>query len=256
MSSRLHNARMAAARSGGRSRSRLVRNESLRRGLRVLRVLAHGEEPLTAAEVARRTDIPGPTVQRLLATLADEALAVRDADGRWRPGSGVLDLAGAGGDVAALVARAGDVLRTLADEIGETSVLTRVSLPHAAEVLLQEDSGHLLGTTPWVGRVFDPRRSVAGWVVAAELPDEEVEALGGDDAELRARWMADVARTRERGYALDVGGLEPGLTSLGVLVRSGSGAMAIGVSGPSARLTPERAAEVVPRLRAAAETLR
>lgn len=247
---------MAAARSGGRSRSRLVRNESLRRGLRVLRVLVHADEPLTAAEVARRAEIPSPTVQRLLATLADEALTVRDVDGRWRPGSGVLGLAGTGGDIAALVARAGDVLRELADEIGETTVLTRVSLPHAAEVLLQEDSGHLLGTTRWVGRVFDPRRSVAGWVVAAELPDEEVQALGGDDAALRAQWLAAVAHTRERGYALDVEGLEQGLTSLGVLVRGGSGAIAIGVSGPSARLTPARAADIVPRLHAGAATLR
>lgn len=247
---------MAAPRPSARSRPRLVRNESLRRGILVLRTLAGAEEPLTAAEVARRAEIPGPTVQRLLATLADEALATRDAEGRWRTGLGVLELAGAGGDLAAIVARAGDVLRELAAETGETTVLTHVALPYAAEVLLQEDSGHLLGTTRWVGRVFDPKESVAGWVVAAQLPEAEIDALGGDDPERQLRWVADVRRTRERGYGLDVDGLEPGLTSVGVLVRGGRAPVAIGASGPSARLTPERAVAIVPLLEAAAETLR
>jgi IclR family acetate operon transcriptional repressor len=246
---------MSARAKGTRGRSALVRNESLRRGLVVLRALARAEGGLTAAEVARRTGIPGPTVQRLLATLSDEAMAVRDADGGWRPGSGVLELAGAEGETAALVARARDVLRELADELGETALLTRVSLPHVAEILVQEDAGHLLGATSWVGRTFDAHRSVAGWVVAAELPDDEVAALGGDDPELRARWLESVERTRARGYALDVGGLETGLTSVAVLVQTGPAAMALGSAGPSARLTPRRAVRVVARLREAAAQL-
>ncbi len=246
---------MSARAKRTKAGSALVRNESLRRGLLVLRALARAEGGLTAAEVARRTGIPGPTVQRLLVTLSDEAMAVRDVDGGWRPGSGVLELAGAEGEVAALVARARDVLRELADELGETALLTRVSLPHLAEVLVQEDAGHLLGTTSWVGRTFDADRSVAGWVVAAELPDEEIAALGGDDPELRSRWLASVERTRARGYGLDVGGLETGLTSVAVLVQTGPAAMAVGSAGPSARLTPEWAGHVVERLREAAALL-
>lgn len=246
---------MSTRAKGTRTGSALVRNESLRRGLLVLRALARAEGGLSAAEVARRTGIPGPTVQRLLATLSDEAMAVRDADGGWRPGSGVLELAGAEGEVAALVARARDVLRELADELGETALLTRVSLPHVAEILVQEDAGHLLGTTSWVGRTFDAHRSVAGWVVAAELPDDEVAALGGDDPELRARWLELVERTRACGYGLDVGGLETGLTSVAVLVQTGPAAMAVGSAGPSARLTPDWAAHVVARLREAAVQL-
>ncbi len=67
------------------SRSTLVRNESLRRGLLVLRTLVRADGAVTTAEVARRTGIPGPTVARLLATLADEAMATRDADGGYIP---------------------------------------------------------------------------------------------------------------------------------------------------------------------------
>ena len=64
---------------------------------------------------------------------------------------------------------------------------------------MQEDADRLLGATDWVGRTFDARRSVAGWAVAAELDDGDVEEMGSEDAEARARWVADVAETRVAG---------------------------------------------------------
>lgn len=232
----------------------LVRNESLRRGLLVLRALAGAGQPITAAELARQTGIPGPTVARLLVTLEDEAMAARDADGGWRPGAGIAELAGAEGELATLVAGAGTVLRKLANATGETALLSRVLLPDVSEVLVQEDADRLLGATDWVGRTFDAHRSVAGWVVAAELDDEDVAAMGGDAPEERSRWAADVAETRSRGYAVDVGGLEAGLTSIAVVVPGGLG-LAVGMAGPSERLTPARAARMIPRLRKTADTL-
>lgn len=237
-------------------RSSLVRNESLRRGLLVLRVLVRADGPLSAAEIARRTEIPVPTVARLLATLADEAMAARGADGGWHPGPAVAELAGTDGGVAAMVARAGEVLRELANETGESALLTQVRLPDTAEALVQEDADRLLGATRWVGRVSDPRHSVAGWVVAATLDQGVAASLGGEDAAARKQWMTNVARTRSLGYAVDVDGLEAGLTSLAVAVPSESvRGMAVGMAGPSARLTPERVPLVVPLLHRAARTL-
>ena len=232
----------------------LVRNESLRRGLLVLRALAAAGSPITAAELARRTGIPGPTVARLLVTLEDEAMAIRDAGGGWRPGTGIAELAGADGGIAAVVAAAGEVLRELANATGETALLTRVRLPDVSEVLVQEHADRLLGATDWVGRTFDARRSVAGWVVAAELDHDVVEGMGGDGDE-GAGWIADVEATRARGYAIDVGGLEDGLTSVAVILRAGVSGLAVGMAGPSARLTPKRAERMIPRLRKAAREL-
>ena len=232
----------------------LVRNESLRRGLLVLRALARAGSPITAAELARQTGIPGPTVARLLVTLEDDGMAARDTGGGWRPGAGIAELAGAAGELATLVAGAGTVLRSLANKTGETALLSRVLLPDVSEVLVQEDADRLLGATDWVGRTFDAHRSVAGWVVAAELDDDDVAEMGSEDAEMRERWLADVAETRSRGYAVDVGGLEAGLTSIAVVVPGGLG-LAVGMAGPSARLTPKRAATMIPRLRKAAAAL-
>lgn len=232
----------------------LVRNESLRRGLSVLRVLAGAGEPITAAELARQTAIPGPTVARLLATLEDEAMAVRDAGGGWRPGGGIAELAGADGGLAAVVAGAGEILREVAEDTGETALLTRVQLPETSEVLVQADADRLLGATDWTGRPFEARRSVAGWIVAAGLDDATVEEMGGEDAEARTQWASLVRETRERGYGLDVDGLEAGLTSVAVLV-PGTLSLAVGMAGPSVRLTPARAARLVPRLRKAAIAL-
>ena len=233
----------------------LVRNESLRRGLLVLRALSAAGHPITAAELTRQTGIPGPTVARLLVTLEDETMAVRDAGGGWRPGPGIAELAGADGGLAALVAGAREVLRKVANETGETALLTRVRLPDVSEVLVQEDADRLLGATDWVGRTFDARRSVAGWAVAADLDDAAVAGMGGDDEDDSARWVADVEATRTRGYALDVDGLEDGLTSVAVVLRTGVPGLAVGMAGPSARLTPTRAERLIPCLREAARQL-
>ena len=100
----VHNAAMSPRASA--NDSTLVRNESLRRGLTVLRALAGAGRPITAAELTRQTGIPGPTVARLLVTLEDETLAVRDAGGGWRPGR-ALRTRGADGGLAALVAGRG-----------------------------------------------------------------------------------------------------------------------------------------------------
>jgi IclR family acetate operon transcriptional repressor len=237
------------------SGSALVRNESLRRGLLVLRALVRADAPVSAAEVARRTGIPGPTVARLLATLADEAMAMRDADGGWCPGPAVAELAGADSGVADMVARAGEVLRELANATGESALLTQVRLPDTAEALVQEDADRLLGATRWVGRITDPRQSVAGWVTAATLDEDAVASMGGEDPIARERWLAHVAEARSRGYAVDIDGLEAGLTSLAVSVPSAVRGMAVGMAGPSARLTPEQVLLVVPLMHRAAGAL-
>ena len=46
-------------------------------------------------------------------------------------------------------------------------------------------------------------------------------ALGGDDPDARAKWITDVGETRDRGYAVDVDGLEAGLTNVAVIVPGG-----------------------------------
>ncbi len=250
----MHNGTMSPRTSASAGSPTLVRNESLRRGLLVLRTLAAAGRPIAAAELTRQTGIPGPTVARLLVTLEDETLAVRDAGGGWRPGPGLSELAGASGGLAALVAGAGEVLRELAVDTGETALLSLVRLPDLSEVLVQEDADRLLGVTDWVGRTFDARESVAGWVVAAELDDAAVAELGGDDPDVRARWTAGVEESRTRGYAVDFDGLEAGLTSVAVIV-PGDLSLAVGMAGPSARLTPRRTERLVPRLRKTARTL-
>ena len=232
---------------------RLVRNESLRRGLLVLRAVARADSPITAAQVARAAGLPGATVARLLATLADEGMVIREAS-RWLIGPGIAELAGTDRGIVALVMRASEVLRRLAEETGESALLTRVTLPDKVEVLVQEDADRLLGVTRWVGRVFDPRRSVSGWIVAAALDEGAVTPPHGT-AEDRRDWSTGIAGARTRGYAIDVGGLEAGLTSLAVTVPAGVPGITVGVAGPSTRLTEGRIAAVVERMHAAARAL-
>ncbi|MDH4309608.1 MAG: helix-turn-helix domain-containing protein, partial [Acidimicrobiia bacterium] len=212
------------------------RNESLRRGLAVMRELALTHEPTTTAEVARATRIPAPTVNRLLATLADERMAERTDDGKWRPGPGISELAGIEGRVMVMMSRAPEILKRLAEDTGETALLTRVRLPDSSQAILEESADRFLGATGWVGRVFDARRSVAGWITAAALDDGSVQSFAGDPGDAATMFLDGVAEARQRGYGFDAGGLETGLTSIAVSVPSSVPGMTVGIAGPSSRL--------------------
>ena len=111
------------------------------------------------------------------------------------------------------------MLRELANDTGESALLTRVRLPDVSEVLVQEDADRLLGATDWVGRTFDAHRSVAGWIVAAELDDGDVRRDGWRRPRDARALGSRMSPRRDRGAtAVDVGGLEAGLTSIAVIV--------------------------------------
>jgi len=110
-------------------------SQTLDRGLRMLEVLAGGEE-LSVSDLAGRLGVSRPAVYRLSATLEQHGLVVRLDSGRLRLGLGVLALARAVTPRLAKVAI--PLLRHLAEETGATAHLT------VAEV----GSGSVSGLTP------------------------------------------------------------------------------------------------------------
>lgn len=73
-----------------------------------------------------------------------------------------------------------------------------------------------------------------------------------------AALLETLQQTRERGYGLAVEEAEPGVSALAVVVRNASDQVVgtMSVAGPCLRLSPERYAECVTQLTAAAQTLR
>lgn len=118
------------------SPSRNTTNSTLQRGLMLLEAIATTPHGLSAADLERRFDIPKPTLHRLLKQLEEQALVVKDVEGRHLlPGERLHKMAMGVLANESLKAPCRMQLKRLADEVGETCNLT---LLHGHEVLYYE----------------------------------------------------------------------------------------------------------------------
>ena len=244
----------------------LQRTQSLARAITLLRSAGEHPDGASTAALARDCGLPVATGARLLATLADAGFVERTAGGKaWVLGPELFRLARDGDPSRRLVDRARPLMERLAETTGESAMLAIPRAAVEADVVLQVDSGRLLGPTNWVGRSFSLHASAAGKLVLAELSEAELAAwlsrhpLEGytdhtiTDAEAL---RAELERVRRRRYAELVDELEEGMAAIAAAVRTPDGALAAmpGVSGPTFRLTSRRRSELLPQiLKAAAE---
>ncbi|WP_395404549.1 IclR family transcriptional regulator [Arthrobacter sp. UC242_113] len=68
-------------------------SQTLSRGIRALEILAEADRPLTIAELAEAMGVHRSVAYRILRTLEDHSLLVRDDAGRVQPGPGLAVLA-------------------------------------------------------------------------------------------------------------------------------------------------------------------
>ncbi len=69
-------------------------SQTLDRGLRVLEHVASASAPVAVADVARSVDIHRSVAYRMMRTLEDHGLLLRDEGGRYSPGAGLAALSG------------------------------------------------------------------------------------------------------------------------------------------------------------------
>jgi DNA-binding IclR family transcriptional regulator len=245
----------------------IQRTQSLARAITLLRITAARPEGAPTAALARAADLPVATAARLLATLADAGFVERTAaDDGWVLGRELIRLVSGADPDRVLAARAHPLVEELAEATGESAMLGVPRPPAGADVLVQVDTPRFVGATNWVGRPFPMHASASGKLVLAELSEDGLAAWISHQRLERytdhtitdaIALRAELERVRRRGYAELADELEDGLAAITVPVRSPEGALVaiIGVCGPSFRLGPERRAEVLPRIRDAAEKL-
>jgi DNA-binding IclR family transcriptional regulator len=210
--------------------------QAIDRAAQLLVRVVESSQPLGVNELAERTGLPRSTTSRLVGALERQGLLQRLGDrGRLRPGPVLLRFAHRGLAEASLVELAGPALRRLANASGETINLG-VPSPGGVEHLAQEDTAHFVGVTDWVGRRVPFEAAANGKCFLA---------FGGAND-----LTPELARVRARGYATSVDELEIGLTAMAapVLGPDGAAVAALSISGPTARLTPDRIAELAPLL--------
>jgi DNA-binding IclR family transcriptional regulator len=192
---------------------------------------------LTLAALAQRSGLYKSTVLRLAASLQAAGMVERQTDGRFRLGAAVAQL---GARYQRSVAPAETLLplmRDLAAETGE-SVAFYVTTGAARVCLYRVDSRQPLRYAVQEGDVLPLDSGSGGRVLAA---------FGGAAG-------AGPAAVRAAGYHHSDGERDPQIAGISAPVFGAAGALAgaLTVAGPRSRLTPARAAELVPALLRAA----
>jgi DNA-binding IclR family transcriptional regulator len=208
------------------------------------------ESPCALAELCERTGLPRATAHRLAAGLETHRLLARDADGRWRLGPALTELAGHVND--SLLAAGAVILPRLREITGESVQLYRREGTARICISALEPPAGLRDTVP-VGTHL-PMTAGSGAKVLLAFADAATQQAVLPDAMFTERTLAEV---RRRGWAQSVAEREPGVASVSAPVRDGKGAVvaAISVSGPIDRMGRRPGARWAADLLAAADAL-
>jgi len=228
--------------------------QSIDRAGEMLARLLDSEEPMSLRDLAEAADLPKSTASRLLTALERHGLVHQAGErGKLEPGPAILRFAHRGGVERHLVEAANPALQAVAETSGETVNLS-VPTSNGVDHLAQVDGRHFLGAGQWVGRRVDYHCTANGKVFlafgVAELPPGPLARLTTDTVVNRAALEDDLERVRRDGYATAADELEDGLSALAAPVRGPTGEViaALGISGPTLRLTGPRVAELAPIL--------
>lgn len=237
--------------------------QSVDRALDILDLLATASGTLGVTEIAREVGLAQGTAHRLLGALVDRGWVRRDAGRRYAVGPAALRV----GDAAyrALGTAAGPALRAAVEATGETANLAVLEGDQMVYVA-QSPSPHTLRIFAEVGRRVPLHSTAVGKVALAGLPPERRRALlAARPLQARTRHTvtamdtleAELGRVQGQGFALDDEEQEIGVRCVAVPVAVPVPGLevAISVSGPTERMTPEAARAVVPHLQRIAATL-
>jgi DNA-binding IclR family transcriptional regulator len=222
---------------------------SLAKGLRILEVLAaKGDMP--ASRVAGYLDTSRAASHRFLTTLKDLGYVEKTEAGRFRLSFKVVELGMKKLESFEIRHSAHPYMQEIAFAFCET-----VNLGHwdgTAIVHLDKiNSTEVLRLDVGMGAVAPAYCTGLGKAILAFLPDSELNAyldttqlvaMSPKTITTQAQLKADIARTRQRGYAIDNEELSLGLRCVAAPVfdYTGKPAYAVSVSGPTQRMTKEK----------------
>jgi IclR family transcriptional regulator, pca regulon regulatory protein len=232
--------------------------EALARGLDVIAAFGADRPAMSLTEVAAAAGLARPTARRLLLTLEELGL-VRSAGGVFHLTPRVLGLGTAYVGALGLWDIARPHLESLVGQTGESSSMAQLDgadIVYVARVSVPK----IITLRVEIGTRFPAVRTSQGKVLLAALSPGELDAAlaepsraglpptpPADDAALRD----ELVRVRARGWALADEELAPGIRSVAVPVRDGSGTVraAMNVTVHAAETSTERLVqEHLPRL--------
>jgi DNA-binding IclR family transcriptional regulator len=230
------------------------------RAITVLDILADGGE-LGTNEIARRSGMTPSTVSRQLGTLAAAELVERiPANGRYRLGIRLVQLANAVLSRLDVREVARPHLVSLVDATGETATL---SVPGEGAAITVDFvfGAHQIQPVSRLGRPSIAHATSAGKVMLAfaprELPEGPLRAYTPRTITDSDALADELDQVRERGYATATGEREPGLSAIAAPIRSARDELEgiVALQGPSARFDEASVDAAVPLLLERAEAI-
>jgi IclR family acetate operon transcriptional repressor len=238
--------------------------QAVDRAAQLLVEVARHRDPVSFTELTAASGLAKSTTSRLLTALERNGLLRRDGSGRFSPGEVFLSYAWRGGAEADLVSIAQPSLAQLGEQTGETVNLGVPRDGGLVEQIAQVDSRYLIGGTNWVGLTVPLHCAALGKVLlafgAAELPKGRLEQRTSRTITSRVALAAELDAVRERGYAVTIEELEPGLVAVAAPVFAASAhgqtaVAALSVSGPASRLSGSQLPTAAEACMAAARSL-
>lgn len=240
------------------------RTFSLEKAFALLTEVARGGGNQPLAELAARVSLPLSTAHRLTASLEKLGLIVREKRGHYHVGPAVLELA-EGVDLRGVMARVSrPVLQDLARRFQRTVHLA-VFEADMVTYLAKENAGRNSILTI-EGTQLEAYCSGLGKALLAHLPEPERERYLSEGPFVRLTpttiiepeaLREELARIRERGYAIDDGEVQPNLHCVAVPLSDGRGRVmaALSMSSPAEDVNPAFVDQAVVALKAAAEQI-
>ena len=230
------------------------RVQSVDRVFTLLERLADADGAVTLSELAELTDLPMPTIHRLLRFLTNEGYVRQEPSKRYALGLRMIRF----GQSASrgLGSWAAPHLMSLVEKFGETTNMAMLEGDSCVYVA-QVPSPQSMRMFTEVGRVVMPHCTGVGKAIMSMLTDQQAanllrrtgmpprteHTLVTVDAMLTA-----LAQARDAGYALDDGEQELGVRCVAVPLTGLPFLAAISVSGPSSRLTMDDVPRIAPQL--------
>jgi DNA-binding IclR family transcriptional regulator len=216
----------------------------LDRSMALLELL--GDGPRTLRSLAQASGLPRPTAHRLLVALEVHGLVGRTADGAFRLGPRLTELALRADHGLELGTLAAGVLARLHDQTGESVQLYLRSGDRRLCVAARDAGAGLRDSVP-VGALLPLDAGSGGKVLLA---------WSGDAGRFPAAGPEELAAVRRRGWASSVAEREPGVASVSApVLRDGALLGALCVSGPVSRLGSSPGRRLAPLVVAAAREL-
>ncbi len=235
--------------------------QSVDRTFQILECLSDAGGQLSLSDLASRSGLPMPTIYRLLRTLLTHGYVRQLPSRQYALGPRLINL---GVSASSMLGEWGRPwLGGLVDALGETANLCMLDGDRATYVA-QVPSRHTVRAFTEVGRRVYLHSTGVGKALLAQLSDDRITELvsrTGMPAATPATitdpvaLLAQVAKIRSDGYAIDDGEQEIGVHCVAVPVGDADNPIAISVSGPTPRMNQDLVDRAVPLLQAAAHGL-